>query len=615
MMYGEASKDPSKISWLKNQTLFRYEFYNNVVRFYYDLEPEEKFYLLVGTGALGVNAVTNLYYPRILGRLIDYPTGGLTIKNFTSTSFENQNKGIFSTLLSVVTKPLVVYAVGSIASFVRVYCFKYAENLTQNRYKRKLYSKFMVQNASFFRTQPSSFFVSKLMRNCEKGPESMIRSYTYFLRSYNSMFFGFVNLLSISPKLGMLSIATFSVSTLILNILKTPSNKIKERHSLTQDLSFEYAIEAIENIESVITNSMGDWELNKFAFLLKECTILFKSICKIDGLSMAAILGCINAATFLLFSYGRLAIEKGSLSHGNMASFFMYGGFMGLGVMAFYKFYKNLIDAITYMKALYEVLDSTKPYKHGIIPETISGDILVNNVDFSYVDGGKVFENLSLTIKPKHITVIVGPSGTGKTTLCKLLIGLYQPTSGVISLDDIDMATLDSNWLFKNVFAFVSQTPFIMSISVKDNIKYGNEAISMDEITEKTRAFNIHNVIEGLKRGYDTLLGNYTEVSEGEKQRICLVRALLKNSLYLVLDEPTSSLDGYLENIAIEQLKRVSEDRGLIIVTHKESVLKLADVIVVLNNKKVEFCGTLQDAMVESNTFRAIFPSFNCETI
>ena len=236
----------------------------------------------------------------------------------------------------------------------------------------------------------------------------------------------------------------------------------------------------------------------------------------------------------------------------------------------------------------------------------IKGNIEFKNVDFKY-NSNELFENLNFKIEPNKMIAIVGKSGEGKSTILKLISKGYSVNSGEILIDNYNINDLSEKTIKDNI-SIVSQSPYIFNLSIKDNIKLANTNATDEEIIDVCKKAQIHDIIETMEEGYDTLVGeNGVILSGGQKQRIAIARALIKKSKIILLDEATSSLDNSNQEKIKNVIKDLSKDHTVIIVAHRLSTIVDSDNIFVVNKHKICASGTHTELMNNCEEYRNLY--------
>jgi ATP-binding cassette subfamily B protein len=235
--------------------------------------------------------------------------------------------------------------------------------------------------------------------------------------------------------------------------------------------------------------------------------------------------------------------------------------------------------------------------------EDLKGEIVLENVSFSYNNKQKVLNNINLRIPQGKTVAIVGPSGGGKTTLCNLIPRFYEIDSGKITIDGIDIKDLKMKSL-RNSIGIVQQDVYMFSGTIKDNIAYGKPEASDEEVFEAAKKANIHDFIISLEEGYKTHVGQRgVKLSGGQKQRIAIARVFLKNPPILILDEATSALDNESEKFIQESLEELASNRTTLVIAHRLSTIKNADEIIVLTDEGIQERGTHQELLKKNGQY------------
>ena len=258
---------------------------------------------------------------------------------------------------------------------------------------------------------------------------------------------------------------------------------------------------------------------------------------------------------------------------------------------------------------IYKILDEQVLIKNSQNAEQLNikdGNIEFHNVSMNYGDGPIVLENINLKILGKSKVALVGPSGGGKSTILNLIPRFYDPKSGYISIDNQKITNLTLDSLRKEI-ALVSQEVILFDDTIKNNLIFGNENATEEQILNSCIKANCHKFISDMKDGYDTLVGeNGVKLSGGQKQRISIARAILKNSSIILLDEATSALDTESEKIVQEAMNNLSEDKTTITIAHRLSTIKSSDLIYVIDKGKIVEKGTHNELINMNNVYKKL---------
>ena len=329
---------------------------------------------------------------------------------------------------------------------------------------------------------------------------------------------------------------------------------------------------------------------SRVADLVRSVVDLVKSISAYKGIT--GFVGGIGPVVVLWF--GGREVMAGSVSLGTLLAFSAVLVYVFTSARSIIHLYGDVQIARASFGRISEILSlPTETDCCGKVqPVSVKGHVEFHEVAFSYDTGRSVLRGLSLEIEANECVAIVGASGAGKTTLVNLLLGFYKPQRGHVYLDGIDVRDLDRGVL-RRFFGVVPQEPFLFPESIKQNILYGRLDATEEEVVEAARIANIHSFIAAIPEGYNARIGEKgLRVSGGEKQRIAIARAVLRNPRILIFDEATSEIDQHSEELIRDALGEIVKNRTTIIITHRPSMLALASRIAVLDNGEIVACGT-----------------------
>jgi ABC-type multidrug transport system fused ATPase/permease subunit len=256
---------------------------------------------------------------------------------------------------------------------------------------------------------------------------------------------------------------------------------------------------------------------------------------------------------------------------------------------------------------VFDILDAPAERSDAIARQPLKlpvrGEVAYENVCFGYNPERVVLKNICLSARPGEMIALAGPTGAGKSTLVNLLPAFYEPTSGRITIDGQDTAAVTLASLREQI-SIVSQEAFLFNGTIRENILYGRLEASQDELMAASRAANCHDFILRLPNGYDSRVGERgVKLSVGEKQRVSIARALLKNAPILILDEATASVDTATEKLIQEALERLMANRTSFVIAHRLSTIRKADQILVMQHGEVIERGTHEQLLAEGGLY------------
>jgi ATP-binding cassette subfamily B protein/subfamily B ATP-binding cassette protein MsbA len=305
----------------------------------------------------------------------------------------------------------------------------------------------------------------------------------------------------------------------------------------------------------------------------------------------------------LVLWIGGQQVMQGRMDVGELVAFMLYAGMFFYEPIGRLHGLNQMLQAARAAAArVFDILDAApeRPDRRGVLRLPILGQVTYENVSFSYGEGKVALRDINLHAAPGEMIALVGPTGAGKSTVVNLLPAFYEPTSGRILVDGQDTSGVSLDSLRAQI-SVVSQEPFLFNGTIRENILYGKLEATGEELFTASRAANCHEFISRLPQGYDTRVGERgVKLSVGEKQRVSIARALLKNAPILILDEATASVDTATERLIQEALERLMANRTSFVIAHRLSTIRKADQILVLRQGQNIERGT-HDELLEMN--------------
>ncbi len=315
------------------------------------------------------------------------------------------------------------------------------------------------------------------------------------------------------------------------------------------------------------------------------------------------------AAAAVLWYGGRQVIE-GTISPGDLFAFVLFAGILIGPFGSAARVFSQIKEAQGAMQRVFDILDTEPDIRDrpdAVDMPPIQGRVTVSHVSFAYDPRQPVLSDVSFDAAPGQMVALVGPTGSGKTTLINLLHRFYDPAEGTIAIDGRDLRAVRLDSLYRQI-ALVPQETVLFGGTIMDNIRYGRDGASEEEVIAAAKAANAHDFIEAMPDGYKTIVGEKgVNLSGGQRQRLAIARAVLKNPRILILDEATSALDAESERLVQEALDRLMAGRTTFVIAHRLTTVQGASRILVLQKGKLVEDGTHEQLMARDGLYRYLY--------
>ena len=419
----------------------------------------------------------------------------------------------------------------------------------------------------------------------------------------------FVVMWSLQPTLTLLAIGVMPFLAIVIRWLGRP---IKDRTREQRDLEgkmisvVEQTLGAVPAVQAFTREDIEEQRFRHYA----DLTLVAYLRATLAGIWFEVFAGIITTiGTAGIMYLGADLALRGELTPGTIIVFLSYLSSLYDPLDSITHTAQTAQGAAAEADRVMEVLETEPEIQdrpRAIEARHVRGQIRYDDVTFGYAPGEPVLKHVSLEAGPGDVVAVVGPTGAGKTTLVNMLVRFYDPWSGAITLDGHDLRDLQHRSLRRQI-ALVLQDPFILPTTIRENIAFGRPDASFEEITAAAAAANAHEFIARLPQGYETEVGERgATLSGGEKQRLSIARAFLKDAPILILDEPTSALDARTEGRLLEALDRLMEHRVAFVIAHRLSTIKRATQILVLDRGEIIERGSEQELIAKGGLYAAL---------
>ncbi|KFP71046.1 hypothetical protein N310_12065, partial [Acanthisitta chloris] len=544
-------------------------------------------------GFLAVSSVITMSAPFFLGKVIDI-------------IYTNPSEDFTDSLTSLCALLSGIFLCGGAANATRVYLMQTAGQRIVKRLRTTMFSSILKQETAFFDKTRTGELINRLSSDTALLGRSVTENLSDGLRAGAQASVGVGMMFFVSPSLAAFVLSVVPPLAVLAVIYGRYLRKITK---MTQDSLAEatqLAEERIGNLRTVRAFGKEVAEMEKYTNKVDYVLQLAKK----EALVRAGFFGATglsgNIIVLSVLYKGGLLMGSAYMTVGELSSFLMYAFWVGISIGGLSSFYSELMKGLGAGGRLWELIERKPqfPFNEGITlgKDTFRGALEFKDVEFAYPTRpeASIFKDFSLSIPAGSVMALVGPSGTGKSTIISLLLRLYDPISGTITVDGFDIRQLNPLW-FRTKIGTVSQEPVLFSCSIAENIAYGAEdpsTVTVEEIQKVAEIANAASFIRDFPKGFDTVVGEKgILLSGGQKQRIAIARALLKNPKILLLDEATSALDAENEYLVQEALDRLMEGRTVLIIAHRLSTIQNADFVAVLGQGKILECGKHEELL------------------
>lgn len=547
----------------------------HIIRLFKLAKPWTK-YLVISTIALFMISGINLTAPYITSKIIAIMESG------------DYQKSI-DTIIILSISLLGCFALRALFQFLNNYFAHVASWSLVARVRGVLYDHFQKLSMSYYHDKQTGQLMSRVVNDTSTFENLIAHAIPDLITNIITLVGVLIILVFINPLLALLVCIPIPFIALLSIVLrkirkyfKVGQTKIAELNAVLQD-----NFSGMKEIQ--VFNKQED-ELEKVSEKSEEYSSALIKALFYSGILNPTVNFISSLGTVIVLIAGPLLAMKTGLSISEVVAFLLYLNLFYTPISTLTRVVEDMQQALAGAERVFEVLDTDPVIKdkpHAKKVGKLTGSIEFQNVSFSYKGDIPVLDNISFKVKQGQMIALVGPTGVGKTTVSALIARFYDPDSGKILMDGIDIKdiTLES---LRNQLSIVLQDVFLFNGTIAENIAYGCNSSTQEQIEEAAKTAYIHEYIMSLPEKYETVIGERgVRLSGGQKQRISIARSVLRNLPVLILDEATSAVDTETETEIQKAINKIAGTRTLIVIAHRLSTVKRADKIIVLENGKI----------------------------
>ncbi|MDU2162745.1 ABC transporter ATP-binding protein [Intestinibacter bartlettii] len=538
---------------------------------------------------------------------------GPMLSGYAIEVIEKGNGNIdFSKIFYYAFLMIVFYFCSSILSYIiSIIMVKTARNVVYSL-RKDAFDTLLNLPLSYFDKNSIGDVLSKITYDIDTMGSTLSTDLINILTSIVTLVGSFFMMFTISKKLVLIFFITIPMSAISTKYITNKTRPLfRQRAKKIGDLN-GFVEENISGLKIIKAYNKESKSIDEFRNINKNAVDAYYNAEYYGSMTVALISFINNISLAFISTIGSILYLKNEMSLGQISSFVLYSRKFSGPIREISNLISDMQSSFAASERVFRFIDEKREEDDKVDAvklEKVHGKIDMQNVTFSYDLNEKVLENLNINAKPNTVVAIVGPTGCGKTTIINLIMKFYNRDNGQILVDDknIDDITKKS---MRQAYAMVLQDTWLFEGSIYENIAYGNENATLEDVKRVAKLAQIDDFIEKLPNGYNTIIsGNGDNISKGQKQLINIARAMLIDAKMLILDEATSNIDSKTEIQIQNALLEIMKGKTCFIIAHRLSTIKNADQILVLNNGKIVEQGKHEELLEEDGFYANLFKS------
>ena len=542
--------------------------------------------------------------------------GNLMGPNFAGKAIAAASVGEGKVDMSIVFRyaklMLIAYVGSNIMSFlVTIGMMHVGRHIAQNM-RRDVFNKLMVLPVGYFDRHQAGDIISRVSYDIDVVSTCLSTDVVQILTSLVTVIGSFTMMCTISLPLVLCMVFTIPVSIMFTRYMSKRTRPLYSKRSASYGVMNGFVEEMFTGQKTILAYAHEDYVCDQFSTINQNAATAYKNADGL-GMTMGPTIGMISNIGLSAIGMGGAALYLYNIVNlGQISSFILYSRKFSGPINEIANITNEIFSALAAAERVFQLLDEPEEVKDlydAVELKECKGDVRAENVNFGYLPGKTILHDLNLEAKPGQTVAIVGPTGAGKTTIINLLMRFYDVDSGAIYVDGNECRAYTMNSL-RHSYSMVLQDTWVFRGTIFDNIAYGKEGATMDEVVAAAKAAHIHNYIMRLPQGYNTVIhedgGN---ISKGQKQLLTIARAMLFDTHMLILDEATSNVDTNTERRVQKAMRSLMDGKTCFVIAHRLSTIQNADKILVVDHGDVVEQGTHEELMVQKGFYYKLYAS------
>ncbi len=512
----------------------------------------------------------------------------------------------------IILEVAVLYLLASLAQLIQQVVMSRISQKIVYQLRKDLKAKMRRLPISFYDTNSNGDIMSRAVNDMDNINTMLQSSLTQMITSFFTFFGVLIMMLTISWKLTLVALATLPLSAIVVGIIAPKSQKLfgaqqSELGTLNGKIEEDYAGQSIIKTFNRENVTIEDFEESNQKYYKASWKAQFLSSFVFPLMNLIKNLDYVFVAII-----GGIQVTNGQVTLGNIQAFLQYTNMFSQPITQLASLTNTIQSTIASAERIFMILDEPEMSTElADVPfdENDKAKIHFENVNFGYVPDRQLIKNFNLSVNPGEMVAIVGPTGAGKTTIINLLERFYDIDSGSIKMDGLDTRD-ETRPKLRSHMAMVLQDTWLFKGTIFDNIKYGKESASEEEVYEAAKMAHADTFIRQLPDGYNTILNeNASNISQGQRQLLTIARAFIANPQVLILDEATSSVDTRTEELIQDAMDRLSQGRTSFVIAHRLSTIQGANNIVVMNHGQIIETGNHNELLEKEGFYADLYNS------